>query len=796
MDKTLRVICLAIGLSLFTGQFTIAQTGTIRGFVYDKEGGEPIIFTNVYLEGTSFGASTDVNGHYAISKVPVGSYTLQVTYLGYDTLQLPITLKANQILSKLLNIEKSLINLGVVEISAEHQARKTEIQTSVIKITPKQIKQIPTVGGEPDLAQYLQVLPGVVFTGDQGGQLYIRGGSPIQNKVLLDGMVIYNPFHSIGLFSVFDADLIRSADVYTGGFSAEYGGRISSIMDITTRDGNRKEFSGKTSVNPFAAKLLVEGPIKKYVAGSNSSSSYVLSVKHSYLKESSKILYADLMNSVTKGWSDNAEGGNYSEGLPYNFTDLYGKLSFNGSRGSKISLFGFSFDDQVNYQEVSDLHWNSTGFGSRFILVPTNTPVLVEGNFSYSKYNISLEEDNEDAGERASAISGFNMGLDFTYFLGKDELKYGIQVLGFNTDFTFYNQTNRLIEQEDFTTELAAYLRFKKIFKKLLIEPSFRAHYYASLSTFSPEPRLGLKYNATDKFRIKFAGGFYSQNLISAVSDRDVVNLFYGFLSGPENLQNEFEGEEVTHALQKARHAILGFEFDVSRRISINVEGYVKQFTQLTNINRNKLYDDSPEHSDKPDYLKKDFIVERGSAYGGDFLLKYDHKRWFLWVVYTLGYVTRFDDVLTDDDGNKINYNPHFDRRHNANIVSSYTFGKDLNWEADFRWNLGTGFPFTQTQGVFEKYLFGDGINTDYTTQNGEVGYIYGSLNAGRLPTYHRLDLSVKRKFEIAENSTLQAVVSITNVYNRQNIFYFDRTRYKRVDQLPFLPTAGVSLTF
>src|SRR5690606_13999774 len=134
---------------------------------------------------------------------------------------------------------------------------------SVVKISPKEIKQLPTIGGEADLAQYLQVLPGVVFTGDQGGQLYIRGGSPVQNKVLMDGMIVYNPFHSIGLFSVFETDIIRNADVYTGGFTAEYGGRISSIMDTTTRDGNSKYFGGKVGFSPSGAKLLLEGPLKK-----------------------------------------------------------------------------------------------------------------------------------------------------------------------------------------------------------------------------------------------------------------------------------------------------------------------------------------------------------------------------------------------------------------------------------------------------------------------------------------------------------------------------------------------------
>ena len=793
MTKQFKYAVFILTLVVLCATSAFAQTGTIRGFVFDKKDAAPVMFTNVYLLGTTYGAATDVNGYYTISRVPAGDYKLIITYLGYDTLLVPISLKANQIINRTLTITKSSIQLDFVEISAERQAAKTEVQTSVIKITPKQIQRIPTVGGEADLAQYLQVLPGVIFTGDQGGQLYIRGGSPIQNKVLLDGMVVYNPFHSIGLFSVFDADIISSADVYTGGFGAEYGGRISSIMDIKTRDGNKKRYTGKVSVNTFASKVLVEGPIKKYRDDSKSSTSFIVSAKHSYLRESSKLLYSDWMTQVTEGWLDNEDGGNYAEGLPYTFTDLYGKLSFNGSKGSKVNMFGFSYNDQVNYA-VSDLHWNSVGFGSNFMLIPSNSPILVEGSFSYSSYKISLQETDEK--ERFSKIAGFNVGFDFTYFLGKDELKYGIDIVGFETDFRFYNQLSREIQQNDFTTELGVYVKYRKTKKRFIFEPSFRLQYYASLSTPSFEPRLGMKLNVTDKLRFKFAGGFYSQNLISAVSDRDVVNLFYGFLSGPDNLQKEFDGKPVTHALQKGWHAIFGGEFDINRRMNINIEGYYKKFTQLTNINRNKLYDDTPEFSEKPDFQKKDFIVERGAAYGIDFLFKYDYKRMYIWVVYSLGKVTRYDDVLTDENGNKIEYPPHFDRRHNANLVFAYTFGKNLNWEASARWNLGSGFPFTQTQGVFEKHTFADGINSNVTTSNGQVGFYYGTLNDGRLPTYHRFDVSIKRKFEISENSTLQAVIGVTNVYNRQNIFFFDREKFQRVDQLPILPSAGISLTF
>ncbi|MFN7295296.1 MAG: carboxypeptidase-like regulatory domain-containing protein, partial [Bacteroidota bacterium] len=188
-----------------------AQNGNIRGFVYESESAEPVIFTSVILKGTTFGAQTDVNGYFSITKLPAGSYTLMITMLGHDTLIEKINLKENEILTKKLFTKKSSIKLKEFEISAEKKEQLTEVRTSVTKITPQDIKKIPSVGGEPDLAQYLQVLPGVIFTGDQGGQLYIRGGAPVQNKVLLDGMIIYNPFHSIGLFSVFDADYIRNA---------------------------------------------------------------------------------------------------------------------------------------------------------------------------------------------------------------------------------------------------------------------------------------------------------------------------------------------------------------------------------------------------------------------------------------------------------------------------------------------------------------------------------------------------------------------------------------------------------
>ena len=765
---------LFISFSVFQ-LIALGQSGTIRGFVYDKTSGEPVIFTNVFLKGTQIGASTDVNGYYSITKIPPGEYTISVSALGYGGGDEKISLGKGQILNQKLFIESKVEELGVVEISAEKIEAQSEVKMSVQKITPKEIEKLPSIGGEADIAQYMQVLPGVIFTGDQGGQLYIRGGSPVQNKVLLDGMIVYNPFHSIGLFSVFDTDIIRNADVYTGGFGANYGGRISSIMDITTIDGNHNEFHGNASLTTFGAKFNIEGPIVKPKTIGGSGISYIASAKHSYLNQSSKLVYSYIDE----------------EGLPFQYTDLYGKITFNGENGSKANIFGLYFDDRVKYKAISDLNWNNAGVGGNFILIPGGSPVLIDGNFAYSAYNINLLENGVNA-DRRSSINGFNGGLNFTYFLGEDDVKYGLEVIGFSTDYKFTNEVNRVIEQQQSTTELAFYIRYKKKLGKLILDPSMRLHYYASLSTLSPEPRLGIKMNVTDNIRLKGAAGVYSQNLIAANSDRDVVNLFNGYLAGPDNLQEQLNLEDgsqrdITHALQKANHFILGTEIDITRKINFNVEGYYKVFTQVTNVNRNKIFDEDG-NDDQPDELKKDFIIETGDAFGVDLVLKYDLKNINLYAVYSIGKVNRWDGIQA--------YSPVFDRRHNVNFVGSYEFGKTRLWEFNARWNMGSGFPFTQTLGFYEQYDFSNGTGTNLINSNGGIGIIYDDLNGGRLPYYHRLDLTLKREFVLSLNSILEANVGVTNAYNRANIFYFDRVNFERVNQLPLMPSAGVKISF
>lgn len=767
-----------------------AQNANVRGFIYTKDNGEPALFTNVYLKGTNYAAVTDVNGFYSISKVTKGDYTLVATYLGYDTIFMKVSITSvNQIVNEKIYLNKSALQLTEVVATGEQQEKKENTKVAVTRIDPVEIKKLPSIG-QPDLAQYLQVLPGVTFTGDQGGQLYIRGGSPVQNKVLLDGMIIYNPFHSIGLFSVFDNDIIKNADVYSAGFGAEYGGRTSSIMDITTRDGNKKRLSSKVSVSTFGAKALIEGPMVKLKEDGKTSLSFIVSGKTSYLPTTSKWFYpyAEQMSNPYNNGQNN---------LPFSYNDLYAKMSLNSTNGSKISLFGFDFNDKVNYSGIASFKWNSVGGGANFLVIPTGNNTLIEGNFAYSQYQIT-EQTATVTQPSSSLIGGFNGGFKFTNFLGPVHLVYGIELQGYHSNFDFHAGYNNIeVTQLGNSTEIAGYLKLKYVSrnKKLVLEPSFRLHEYATLNQLSPEPRFAGKYSFTDKFRFKAAAGIYSQNLMSANSDQDVVNLFYGFLFSPDNIQSYYKPKPgadsipVTGKLQRANHIVAGFEFDLFKHIEVNVEAYQKNFTFLTNANRYKLFNSDPQHIGYyPDSQVQDFIVETGYVRGFDVTVKYEKNRFYLWTVYSYMYNQRWDGIQS--------YFPIFDRRNNLNIVATYGVDKKKHWEVSARWNFGTGFPFTPTQGYYQQLNLSNYMNVNVPQQNGQLGYVAGPLFSQRLPMYHRLDISVRYKCSLKDRVFIEINGGCTNVYNRGNIFYFNRVTYQRVNQLPIMPNLNITIGF
>jgi hypothetical protein len=611
----------------------------------------------------------------------------------------------------------------------------------------------------------LQVIPGIITTGDQGGHIYVRGGSPIHNKVTLDGLTIINPFHFIGSFSVFETEAIQSVDVHTGGFNAEHGGRISAIINIKTTDGNRRKYSGHVAANPFMVKALAEGPIIKLTDDKNYSGSFLLTGKKSMIDRTSNFLYPYLNKSD-------------SIALPFQFQDLYGKITLDLGGGNKINAFGFDFSDKYLNPRVTDLSWHNAGGGLNFRIVPGGSNLIIDALLGYSAYNTQITDSGSK--QRSSQYNDFTGSFNFSYHFVTYRFDFGFDINTINTDFVFTNFFNQTIREFQNTTNAATYIKFRKNWKNLLIEPGIRFNFYASLGVIQPEPRFSFKYNVTPKFRFKGSAGRYTQNILSTTNDMDVVNYFSGFLSSPEETLYSFvKGENISDKLQKASHFVFGVEYDLGRHIEFNIESYVKDFDQLIVINRNKRKIADPN-----------FVVETGRAYGIDLSSKYESRDLNVLFVYSLGYVDR-------NDGDQI-YPPVYDRRHNINFMTFYNFGFDRSWQAGIRWNLGSGFPFTKTQGFYNQLLFEDGADSDYKTDNpDDIGIIFSATrNGGRLPYYHRLDLSIQKTIHLPGSVKAEITASIVNVYNRANIFYLDRISKERVDQIPILPALGVKFEF
>ncbi|MCC6187141.1 MAG: TonB-dependent receptor, partial [Chitinophagaceae bacterium] len=463
MHKFLRLITLVCSLPIGNAFAQATNTGAVKGFVYEKGTGEALSTTNIFVKGTKQGAQTDDNGYFTIGQLEPGNYTLFATSFGYDTAFINVKIVANDFVTKKFYLEARGLELKGVNISARKIQKTTRVNIGKTTITPKEIKLLPSSGGEPDIAQYLQVTPGVTFTGDQGGQLYIRGGSPVQTGILLDGITIYNPFHSVGLYSVFETEAIRTADVYTAGFNATYGNRSSAILDIRTKDGNNQRISGTASVSPIMVRGMLEGPLAKQKNPEGGSSTFLISAKHSYLSQTSKALYSGL-------------GEQFKNGLPFEFTDLYGKVTFSGNNGSKFNLFGFNFNDKASVfdnagKTSATFDWQATGGGTTFVVSPTGSSSLINGKFAYSTYKINNQEVNFEP--RSSSINNFEGAIDFTYFFpGYSQLNYGIEVGGQNTKLDYRNSLGSKIEFERNNTTAAAFFLYRKNFNQhFILEP-------------------------------------------------------------------------------------------------------------------------------------------------------------------------------------------------------------------------------------------------------------------------------------------------------------------------------------
>jgi hypothetical protein len=744
--------------------------GELKGYVYEAGTGLVIPLATVALLETTYGGVSNEYGFFLIRKIPVGKYILVVRCVGYEEVRQEISISSEFKENMVIRLIKKNYELEAATITAARRRWERMTPVGTQRMTVESMNRTPSLGVQTDLAQVLQTLPGVIFSGDRGGQFYVRGGAPIHNKVMLDGMTVINPFHSIGFMSVFDTEILQSVDVYSAAYGAQFGGRVSSIMDIRTRPGNRTKFQGTASQSNIGYGLLLEGPLKKMTDSTFGSISYILSTKGSVLRSTAPVLYP---------WLD-------SLGLPYRYNDFYGKVSFTEKNGSLFDVFGLHYSDAVNYQHSITSVWNTTGGGFGVILSPTQSNFLFVNRLAMSRY--SAQFDDPSTTPKATIYDNLDLSLKGIHLLEKFELTWAAEFSAIHTRYSYTRFDDMHFNDDLYTSDAIVYFQGKVIWPRWILEPGIHLRVYSAIFTLFPEPRLKVRYNISENLSLNIGGGLFSQNLTATTSEQDVVSVFQGFNTGVESVQDYFKGRRIYRPTQQAWHAVAGLSWFDQKNLKLSVETYLKDFYRLINYNQHQIYTYLGYDPDYPEYLSSTYIFETGWAYGVDFLLDYEKPDYSLWMAYSFAYVTRQDEFMK--------YVPHFDRRHNLNILANYRFGKNREWVAKTRWQIGSGFPFTQSAGFYEEFKNEDGTFWIDPYSQGDLALLYGPVNQGRLPAYHRLDLSLNRVWKFPHDRQIELGASVLNIYNRKNVFYFDRVSQTRVNQLPVMPSLGIVFKF
>ncbi len=770
--------------------------GNIKGFIKDTANGETLPYVNVVIEGTSLGDVSDENGYYVITSVPPGHYTVKAMLIGYEAATQSVTILRNQTVTIDFHLTQTTLELPEIVKTAARERFERQIEMSTVQLTPRELKAPPALI-ETDLFRTLQSLPGVNARTDFSSALYIRGGNPSENIILLDDVRIYNPYHLGGVFSTFNTDAIKNVDFSVGGFPARYGNAISSVISITNRDGNSKEFAARGSVSLLSSRLTIENPIP--------NGSFLLSFRRTYFD----VLY----NRFIRPYA-----GNFNDRFPYYFYDYHGKINYNISPNSKITLSGFNGDDVVHLVDES-YEWDPTTnnpimhedytdirFGNRSTTLKWryifNPKLFSEFILARSRFRTLIETTHEfDAVDANDEIQDYTLKTDMTYYWSDaHELRMGIEAqwLAFtllfkveNFEWLAYNGNKS--RHTDF---YSAYIQDDwKISPFLNIQGGIRLTYYELGQYVRADPRISLRYRLQDNINIKFSTGVFHQ-------------YFYTF--NPEDfdyirLVDLWFPIDQRYPPIRADHYIGGLEYWINDTYTFSIEGYYKDYRHLLDMNE----------LGRADVNVDDFLRGEGYATGMELLLRKQRGKLIGWLGYSLAYAER--TIESPRPSNRLlhtKYNveyrtfvPNYDRRHSLKAVLSYQ--KSSKWKFSASLNYGSGLPETPTIGWKRMYSI---------SPDGDISGLYSKQpikapkNSYRLPPYFRVDLSASRTFSFT-SWAMELFFQIINVTNHKNIFMYNYdlapvsfqdngnpiylpAQRRGVRMFPIIPTFGINFNF
>jgi len=708
-----------------------ADLGAIRGFVTDSASGEAVIFANVSVRGTALGATTNTKGYYFIPSVPPGAHTIAVSIVGYGTKYSRVTVAGESVSQCNVRMILSSVLLDEMTVVGEHEVRPNETNLGLQTMTARELAIIPQ-GIEADLFRAVQFSTGVSSTGDVTARYYVRGGTSDQNLVLLNGATVYNPFHALGILTAIDPEVISATEFYKGGFPAEYGGRLSSVMNIETKDGNMNGYHGSANVSLVSAKAAFEGPIH--------NGSFLVTGRKSY--------YGSIMKNFLNG-----------KDSPFDFWDVTAKAHYaepgNDVLG-KFTVHGFLSGDQVNNHDplqedysvsnaIAGMSWQ------RVWASPLYSTVAV----SYSGSRAETRPNYTTAHPRSNRVDDITADIDFTYvYDSRDEIAFGIQNKFLTTSLQVQNPYGSRISFDANGWDMSAYMDYQyKRWDAFRINLGMRAK-FSGLSKGRPfllEPRIGSTYRPHPAIALKSSIGWYSQEITSLSNEREVISIFEPWVITPEYL-----------ASPQAANYMAGIEVNATATMLLELQTYYKTMTNLVDINDRK-------YSDRDN----DFVNVRGHAYGVEALWKYQPAALLLQTTYSLSW------SFKEKYGRLVA--PRYDARHTLGVLVSVDAGR--GWQLNANWMFRTGLPFTPISGFYDRISIEPYMQETYEA----VAYWNDGISA-RLPVYHRLDCSFSKEFATSLGSILVGG-SILNVYDKENVFYFNRDSGKSVHMLPFTPS-------
>ena len=725
---------------LFT--FSTLFAVTVSGFILDKSNGERIAYSSVIVAGTNMGSLTNKEGYFVINNVPAGKVEFHITHTAYkSTKVIKMFEDPDAEIFFRVELEKAMIKvegITVTENKFEREINSREIKISNVLRTTEDLTNIPQIA-DADVFRALQVLPGVSAMSDFSSGLYVRGGSPDQNLILLDDTDVYNPSHFGGIFSTFNTDAIENVELMKGGFPAKYGGRLSSVLDVTNLDGNRKHHQGVARISLVSANATIQGPWSK--------GSYMASFRRTYI---------DMITKIMKDID-----------IPdYYFYDGHAKLTYDISEKDKITTSSYFGKDKLKMDFGLDMaiSWGNETYTAQWVHI--FNPQLFSKfilSRSHFNFNFSMESGEDNSIEQDNNIYDYTLKALMSYMPNDVHIiDYGLETKYLKINYSA--ETNMDIDASHMPDiEIPSYISAFyvqdswKLSDLWTIQPGLRLAYCHVISEYLPDKPIAVFFRASPRFSIRreisqfsniyFNYGRYYQFLTSMDAGDSPMGLWFPIDKSVEP--------------GSSNHYILGYKTQIGEDFAFDIEGYYKKYDNLVEARPETDF----EWNNETGVLADVYNQGEGFSFGTDVMLRTNWNGIEGFIGYGFGYTKKkIKEINTNPEtGEEEWYFPKYDRTHQLNIVESFNISEMTGrriWGSEF--TIGTTYSFGsgQPERIPEQIYF-DG--DDFTI-------LYSYKDRIRLPNYSRFDVSIKMKWEYT-NWSFEPYIQIINMFKHKNIW-------------------------